>query len=283
MIAELWESFPRLLERNIDGLLETARPTPTKAFQLYKACQHEELWGGTFEDFRRRVEDFFARPRAQRRKSALDACLERPAPRAIFESFHLNFRSGAVSEGALRDLVTWAHHLIRVGYKTTSAVISIEVLGQTMKRLVTPGPLDKAEGLEFEDFCVAWKKTVFRLLGNRHDDELEAIVRELRWLNEQLIEAERHARERSVPTIYLTQTEIDWTLAVRAAAEAYLPLPRFPLSRGPQKQRLVELERACSLYGIVQATRLPELLKHRENIRATILARCDGLLRDKAA
>lgn len=283
MIAELWESFPRLLERNIDGLMETALPRPTKAFQLYKACQREELWGGTFEDFRRKIEDFFSRPRAQRPKSALDACLDRPAPRAVFEEFHLNFHSAAVNEGALRDLVSWAHHLMRVGYKTTSAVISIDVIGQTMKRLVNPGPLDKAENLGFEDFCAAWKKTVFRLLGNRHDAELEGIVRELRWLNEQLIEAERHARERSVPTIYLTQTEIDWTLAVRAAATAYGPLPRFPLSRGPQKQRLIELERACSLYGIVQATRLPELLRHRENIRTTILARCEALLRDKAA
>lgn len=258
-------------------------PSPTKSFQLYKACQNEDLWSGNFEDFRRKIEDYFAKPRSQRKKAMLDHQFDRPLPRNIFETFHLNFRTAVVNEEAVRNLVSWAHNLIRVGYKTSSAVISRDVLGQTMDRVIHPLPMEKSENIDFEDFCGAWQKTVFRLFGKKHDAELEAIVKELRFLNQQLQEAERHARERSIPTIYLTQTEIDWTLAVRKAALEYQPIPKFPLSRGPQKQRLMELERAGSLYNIVQTTRLPELLKHRENIRTTILDRCDGLLRDKAA
>lgn len=284
MIAELWDSFPRLLEQNIDALMDEAEPNPAKAFQLYKACQREDLWRGSFDDFSKALGVYYSKPRTQRRKSDFDAFLDRPMDRAVHETFHLNFRNATVRPGAVHGLATWAHNLIRVGYKTTSSVMSVDVLKKTLLRLTNPAPADKAEDLRFDDFCEAWKKTVFGLFGRRHDGELNGILNELRWLNTQIAETESAVTEKKFyPTIYLTQTEIDWTLAVREAAFHYLPAPKFPLSRGPRKQRLMDLERAASLYNIVQTTRLPELMKHRDRIRATILDRCDGLIREKAA
>lgn len=280
----MWETFPRQLEQNINGLLDSAEPNSAKAFQLYKTCKNEDLWRDSFEEFAKRLGDFYARPRPQRRKSDFDAFLDRPMDRVVYEGFHLNFRTALVNGKSVHEIASWAHHLIRVGAKTTSAVISVDVLHRTLIRIVNPPLFEKAENIEFEDFCRAWSKTVFTLYGRRHDPELNSLLRELRWLHKQILESETATRDRELyPTIYLTQTEIDWTLAVRAAAETYAVVPKFPLSRGPQKQRLIDLERASLLYNLVQTTRLPELLRHRENIRATILAQCDGLIREKAA
>ena len=59
MISELWNRFPRLLENNINGLLEGARPTRMKAFHLYKTCKSDGLWKESFEEFSTHLEEFF--------------------------------------------------------------------------------------------------------------------------------------------------------------------------------------------------------------------------------
>jgi len=255
-----------------------------KSFHLYKTCQTEKLWQGTFEKFASELRDFFALPKSERKKSLLDSMMDRPMDRDVFEQFHLTFRTALVSNKSLLDIASWAHHLVRVGYKTNSVVISEDIFTKTLNYITNPPHFEKDHDIDFEDFCGAWKKTVAKVFGKRYDSELNAILRELSWLNAQLGEADREAKEKGfLPTIYLTQTEIDWTQAVYSAALDYKALPKFPLSRGPQKQRLMELQRAMDLYRIVQSATHPELLKHRENIRATILERCEGLLRDRAS
>jgi len=284
MITELWNAFPRLLVQRINGLLEEAEPNSIKAFHLYKTCQTENLWLGTFEKFSSQLRDFFALPKHERKKSALDRLMERPMGMDVFGEFHLTFRTALVSNKSLLDIASWAHHLVRVGYKTNSVVISEDVFTKTLNYITNPPHFEKDHDIEFEDFCEAWKKTVYRVFGKKYDSELNAILRELRWLNSQTREVDQEAKENGFfPTIYLTQTEIDWTTAVHKAAFEYEAIPKFPLSRGPQKQRLIELQRAINLYRIVQTASHPELLKHRENIRATILERCASLLRDRAA
>lgn len=284
MINELWNAFPRLLVQKINALLEEAEPNALKTFHLYKTCQRENLWQGTFDKFAVQLRDFFALPKAERRKSTFDRVLDRPMGMAVFEDFHLTFRTALVNNKNLLEIASWSHHLLRVGYKTSCPVIAEEVLTRTLHAITNPAHFEKDENIEFEDFCDSWKKTVYKIFGKKYDAEMEALLKELRWLNAQIRENEVPTRENGFfPTIYLTQTEIDWTLAVRKAAVEFGPIPKFPLSRGPQKQRLCELERVINLYKIVQNTRIPELLKHRDNIRATILDRCDGLLRDKAS
>lgn len=284
MIKELWNSFPRLMEEKINALLDEAEPSPAKAFQLYKTCQSEDLWSESFEKFNSLLRDFFALPKTQRRKSSLDQFLERPMNSSVFEDFHLNFRNAVVDRGSLLHLSSWAHNLIRVSKKTETVVISTDVLTRTLNYITAPPLFEKAEKIEFEDFLSGWQKIVFNLFGKKHDAEFTAIVSELRWMNTQLKEAEKNPRENAFyPTIYLTQTEIDWTMAVHQAVEQNTPVPKFPLSRGPQKQRLIDLERAISLYKIVQTTKLTDFIKHRENIRTTILDRCESILRERAS
>lgn len=284
MINELWSAFPRLLVQKINALLDEAEPSPMKAFQLYKTCQYENLWQDTFEKFSKQLESFFAIPKADRRKSHLDRFLDRPLGSELYADFHLTFRSALVSNRSIIDIASWAHHLCRVGYKTNSAVISEDVFTKTLNYITHPPHFEKERDIEFEDFCAAWKKTVSNMFGKAYDPEFNKILAEVYWLNSQLQEAEKAPQENGFfPTIYLTQTEIDWTLAVRKAAFENTEIPKFPLSRGPQKERLRDLERTIHLYRIVQNSRLPEFVKHRDNIRSTILDRCDSLLREKAA
>lgn len=283
MVKELWSVFPRLIEQRINSLLDEAEPNAMKAFHLYKTCQSESLWSDSFESFSEVLRSFFSRPRRDRSKSDLDRLLNRPVPSLVYEGFHLTFHSARVDNRSLLNIAGWAHHLMRVTYKSTCAVISEDVLTRTLQSLTSPSAHEKGENIEFEDFCRAWKKVVFRLFGRKYDDEFEKILQELHWLNTQLKRSdEEAARVPVIPGIYLTQTEIDWTADVHKAVSLNEAAPDFPLSRGPQKMRLIELERAINLYKIVQTSRFPEFVKHRENIRATILDRCERLLRECA-
>ncbi|WP_413581022.1 hypothetical protein [Bdellovibrio sp. HCB288] len=285
MIQDLWHTFPRTLVERINSLLDEAEPSPAKAFQLYKSCQSENLWSDTFEKFQKKLNLFYQLPKHDRKKSAMDKVLDAPMSSVTFEEFHLNFRNGLVDNRSLTSLASWTHHLLRVGGKYTSLVIAEDVITKTLNYITHPPLFEKSSNIDFDDFCEAWKKTVFKLYGRNHDAEMTRIVGELRMLSAQLTQEESEHRDRPllIPGIYLTQTEIDWTMAVMEAAEENLEMPKYPLSRGPQKPRLIELLRVVQLFKIVQNTKLPEFVQHRERIRATILDRCQRLLADKAS
>lgn len=282
MIKELWRSFPRLLEQKINALLDEAEPTAAKAFQLYKTCQRENLWDGSFESFQKGLDRFFQTSKDHRSKGHMDAFLQRPMSAVTYEEFDLNFRNGHVNNMAVLDIASWAHHLMRVSTKSNSLVISEDVLTKALQYITHPPLFEKAKDILFEDFCAAWKGTVFKLFGKKLDSELNTIIKELEWFNSQLKMEGLVSHEHFVPSIYLTQTEIDWVSDVKRAVQYDETIPRFPLSRGAEKQRLMDLERTISLYKIVQTTKNPDFLKHKDNIRTTILDRCEGLLRECA-
>ncbi|RYZ66197.1 MAG: hypothetical protein EOP05_19485, partial [Proteobacteria bacterium] len=205
MILEMWGQFPKLLEQNINGLLDQAYPNPTKAFQLYKSCKMEELWSENFAKFSAALEDYFGKPRQLRKKSDIDRFLDRPMDSEVFKSFHLTFRTGLVAEEALQNVASWAHNLMRISLKTSTTIISLDVLTKTLQALTTPAPYEKEINFEFEDFCVSWKRTVGKLYGSQHDHELRGVLRELRELKAQIERDETKPITVVTPTIYLTQ------------------------------------------------------------------------------
>lgn len=283
MIKELWNSFPHLLEEKINALLDHAEPSTRKAFQLYKACQREDLWSGTFEDFSERLNQYFSLSKRDRTKSEIDKFLERPVPTDVYAYFQLDFHSALVDNKALNEIASWSHHLMRISLKTNSSVISTDILSRTLQYITNPPLFEKAKNIVFEDFCDAWKKIVFKIFGKQYDAEFSKIISELKWLRAQELEERNSSGStKFVPTIYLTQTEITWTEEVKKAVENNSPIPKFPLSRGPDKQRLMDLDRTISLYRIVQTTQLPELLEQREKIRTTLLDRCNRILQECA-
>lgn len=283
MLDEAKHLFPQLLEQKINALLDFAEPSPQKAFQLYKSCKNEELWTESFEKFAQHLNSFFAISQSDRRKSDVDAFLDRPLSSEIFEQFHLNFHNAIVDQRSVLNIANWAHNLLRVQYKTNCQIISQDVLTKALQYITHPPLFEKSLDIKFEDFCSAWKKTVFKLFGKKYDAEFNHLISELRWLDAQLKTEKMAPHEPSFsPTIYLTQTEIEWTEAVLSAVSTNSPVPKFPLSRGPSKRRLIDLERTIRLYQIVQNTKLPEFIKHRDSIRSTILSRCESLLRERA-
>lgn len=280
MKQEEWKLFPQTLVQKINNLLDVAMPSPTKAFHLYKSCQRENLYKESYQKFSEHLEDFFSQPRIERAKSYFDSFLDRPMNRHIYEEFQLNFRTATIDQRELWRTAEWANRSMSINCNTDCVVVSSDVLARTLENITNPPPYEKEQDIEFEDFCIAWKKIVFTLFGKQYDSEMQQILKEIRWLNAEAKKAQEPPA--FVPSIYLTQTEIDWTEAVLKCATSYHEIPDFPLSRGAQKIKLMELERAVNLYNIVQNTSLPELLKHRENIRATILDKCDWLLKEKA-
>ncbi len=281
MLAKLWESFPRLLEQNINGLLDHAGPNMHKAYFIYKACKREDLWDGDYHDFEIKIQNYYRRTKTDRRKAHLDNFLKRPMDHDVYEVFHLDFRSAEISDQEVMQLADWTHNMLRIGKKTDSPVISKSILLKTLQRITNPGPGEKAYDIKFEDFTEAWKKSVFQEFGQKHQNLMGKIVNDLQLMNERL--KLQDSMKPKVQLEALDSDDIDWLLALREAAFNYEPAPMGPEN---PKASLQEVVRLVSLYKIVQSTRLGELRAHREKIRLSLMDRCDHLLRiycDRAA
>ncbi|MEK6627497.1 MAG: hypothetical protein AABY53_02635 [Bdellovibrionota bacterium] len=283
-MQEAWTLFPHLIEQKINGLLEQAEPNNTKAYQLYKACKNEQLWRNSFELFNVHLGDYYSVPKSNRAKSYFDNFLDRPMSRVIYDSFSLNFRTAQVSSMDLLSIADWSHNMIKNNCSTDSAVVSIDVFTRTLHFITSPPAYEKDQDIEFEDFCIAWKKIVFTLFGNRLDIEFEEILKEVRWLNKQRKMTElNYKNKHHSPHIYLTQTEIDWTSSVQVAAFENESAPKFPLSRGPDKEKLIHLERTVRLYNIISTSTRTEALEHQDKVRNTLLDQCSWLLKNQAS
>jgi hypothetical protein len=280
MINELWGSFPRLLEQNVNGLLETAVPNQTKAFQLYKTCKSEDLWRENFESFSKMLAALYAKPRAARRKGHIDQLLDRPMDAHLYQNFHINFKTASVDERAVTDLASWAHNLIRVSKKSVSAVFSVAVMTETLRAVVNPGPLDKADNIEFDDICEKWKKVVERNFSAGETRELNVLVTELQKINRDHYDLEEVSGLHPLPLLGITPPELDWIKLVRLAALAHAKIPKPPPSQGLRKQSLNELDRVIQLYELVLVTQIDQLMKHRSSTRLTLIDRCDTLIAD---
>jgi hypothetical protein len=284
MIDVLWNTFPRLLEENVNGLLDEAPPTALKAFQLFKTCQNEGLWEESLENFSRHLSHFYARPRADRRKSDFDLVLRTPMPHDVYSRFHLDFRTAAVSEHSLSHLASWAHHVIRVAKKTTAAFASLEIMTKTMKSLVQPAPHSRADRLDFEDFTHAWQKTVFKSCGSENKTEFSNLLAELHFMNAELKRNDRVLNETALrPILQLSPVEIDWIHVIQKSALLGREIPAAALHQDFSKKSLKDLERVVTLYSVSQTSRLPEIVANRDRIRETLLARCEALLNGQAA
>jgi hypothetical protein len=283
MISELWSAFPHLMVEKINGLLDEAEPTPARAYQIFKECQSENLWSDGYEKFTQALQSFYSQSRVERKKSFFDRYLDRPMGMETYEKFHLTFRSALVSQKTLLDIASWAHHLTRVGFKTTCPVASEDVFTKTLQYITNPPHFEKDENINFEDFCEAWIKVVTKIYGKTYEAEFNHLLRETRWHSQQVQAIEVAASENPfIATIYLTQTEIDWVTAVYKTAAESMPVPKFPLSRGPQKQRLIELNSTMGLYKLVQSSIEPAFVNHRKMLRGKILEQCLSLLRECA-
>lgn len=273
-------SFPRHFENRIQALLDHAEPRTIKAFHLYKTCQRAENYKEDFEKFQQVLLTFFTKPQYDRKKSDLDQYLLKPLANVDFDEFHLTFHNAAINGLSLQELSNWTYNLMRVGLKFQTAILSQDMIHRSLHRLTNPMRHEKGEHITFRDFYQAWGTTVKSHYGDLHSADLNHIINELKWLETQEKEAEetRALHRNSRVLIYLTQTEIYWVQDVLRAVEFETVLPKYPLSRGPSKAKLCDLERTAKLYKIVQTTKLPELLLHKEKIKNTLIAQCEDLL-----
>ena len=139
MLQETWNTFPLQVVQKINGLLDQAQPNSLKAFQIYKMCQAESLWDKSFSEFSFLLESFYQIPLADRTKSQMDQFLNRPMDCVSFESVHLTFRTADIRQSEIRDIASWAHHMLRLHYEKNSVVASVETLSKTIFDITHPG------------------------------------------------------------------------------------------------------------------------------------------------
>lgn len=284
MMEEAWSMFPRNMEQKINSLLDQAEPNTLKSFQLYKTCKSENLWRNSFELFQIHLSDYYSQAKQNRAKSYFDQFLDRPLSRAIFDEFELNFRTAKIEQTNLHEIAEWAHVLLKKNIVSNCMVISVDIIMKTLQYITAPPPYEKTSDIEFEDFCIAWKKTVFSLFGKEYDQEFQKILTELRWINRQLKESAQSNHQGIISNkIYLTQTEIDWIISVQSSAFNEESISHFPLSRGPDKERLINLQRTIVLFNMILSSEKASLIVHKDNVKHTILHHCSNLLKDKAS
>lgn len=281
MIQDAWNSFPQQLTQKINGLLDDAEPNQTKAFQLFKQCQTENLWHGSFEMFSEHLTDFFKVVKSERNKSDFDRYLLRPMDFNSFDNFDLTFRSAEIAAGSVRDIASWAHHMLRLHYKNDLNVFSIEVLNQTIYDLTHPAFFEKDHDIEFEDFCISWQQSCQKLFGKQNEFLQQQVLLELRNLQQQQTNKLQKTAINTQAAIYLTQTEIFWVESIEKAVLLSEKLPRYPLTKGPEKTQLIELLKCTTLFEIAFSSELPKLVGHRQAIQETVLSRCRWLLENK--
>jgi len=279
MLQETWNTFPRQIVQKINGLLDQAQPNSLKAFHIYKMCKNENLWDKSYSEFSFLLEGFYQTHPAERSKSQVDQFLNRPIDWRSFESLKLSFRTADIGPGEIRDIASWAHHMLRLHYEETSPISSVESLSKAVYDLTHPEFNGKDEHIDFEDFCEAWKNAVDKLYGKKFEDEHKLVLSELRTLN---LLMERRALElpsRSLlDRIYLTQTEITWVERTLEAVTNGTSMPRYPLSKGPTKTELVDLLKWLTLWEISKAAKVPAIQQKVEKLRFCIQKQCDELL-----
>lgn len=279
MLQETWNTFPRQIVQKINGLLDQAMPTRLKAFHIYKMCKTENLWDKSFSEFSFLLDGFFQNHPAERSKSQIDQFLNRPMDWRSFESVSLTFRTAEISPVEIRDIASWAHHMLRLHYEKTSPISSVDTLSKTISDLTHPGLGGKDQNIDFEDFCDAWKNAADKLYGKKFEAEHQLVLSELRNLNRVLeTRAVGFPCRNLLERIYLTQTEIDWVERSRDAVIKGVKMPRYPLSKGPQKPRLIDLLKWLTLWEISKTAKVPAVQDKVEKLRICIQNECDDLL-----
>ena len=275
MMQEVWKLFPKILEQKINALLDEAEPNSLKAFQIYKTCQSENLWCSDFTKFSMCLSEFYAIPKSERTKGKFDIFLDRPMHNSIFSQFILNFRTCSVDRIKLDSLSSWAHNLMRINLKTNSIIISKDIINRTLKLITNPPQFEKTQDIEFDDFCKAWKRIVLFLFGKKYEAEMHQILLILKELQDQRKLSEKQPK--FIPLLFLTQTEIDWCHAVHKAANRSTAMPKFPLSRGPEKEKLVELYKIVQLYSYAIGSDDQKLRDYQDRIRTTLIYACEEI------
>lgn len=279
MLKEVWSSFPQQIVQKINGLLDQAQPNSLKAYQIFKMCQSEALWDKSYSEFSFLLETFYQVPRGERTKSQMDQFLNRPMDFSCFESVHLGFRTAEIGQSEIRDIASWAHNMLRLHYEKTSSVATVECLSKTIFELTHPGFDEKDQDIDFEDFCLAWTKTVGSLYGQQFATEHQAMLTELRQLDRALkARVAQLPRPAILDRIYLTQTEIDWVQRSLQAVTAGAGVPRYPLSKGPSKIQLIDLLKWLMLWDVAKSAQAPALQDKAEKLRRYIQGECDWLL-----
>lgn len=278
MLQETWNTFPRQIVQKINGLLDQAQPTALKAFHIYKMCKNENLWDKSFSEFRFLLEGFYYTHPAERSKSQMDQFLNRPMDWRSFESINLTFRTAEIHASEIRDIASWAHHMLRLHYEKTSPISSMDTLSKTIFDLTHPGLGEKDQNIDFEDFCAAWKKAADKLYGKKYEVEHQLVLSELRNLNHIQESRALELSRRMVDRIYLTQTEITWVEGSLEAVTAGSSRPRYPLSKGPTKARLINLLKWLTLWEISKDVKTPAIQDKVEKLRSHIQSECEDLL-----
>lgn len=279
MLQETWNAFPRQIVQRINGLLDQAQPNRLKAFHIYKMCKEENLWDKSFSEFSFLLEGFYHTHPAERSKSQIDQFLNRPMDWRSFESVNLTFHTAEIHLTEVRDVASWAHHMLRLHYERTSPIASIDTLGKAIYDLTHPSYGDKDQNIDFEDFCNAWKEAADKLFGKKFEVEHQQVLAELRQLNHvQETQALELPRRSVLDRIYLTQTEINWVERSLEAVVKGLSMPRYPLSKGPTKNELIDLLKWLTLWEISKTVKATAIQDKVEKLRYRLQQECEYLL-----
>jgi hypothetical protein len=216
------------------ALQKSAMPNRCKANQLFRLIQ-AEVPGLPRSVIELKIANFYKIPFNRRTEVIFYQTFKvKPYPWLLNE-FFLDLRKSTISETRVMKSAVYLQHLITTHIPAPTELIDPRLMHILVHRLVHPRWDESATCIELRDVITKWKQISFYKWGNRHDSYFEQLEKAMR--GELTIEGAPEslpANQKAMPTVSLTQTEINWIREILSKLAKTKVLPKYPLSAGPK-------------------------------------------------
>jgi hypothetical protein len=232
-----WTKLSRSIESHFSNYIKLGVPSSEKAYQLAKLVQFEN--GVAISKAVKLVAGYYQIPYRDRADSRFQAHFGISPYPWLIDQFVLNLKNIQTNETLIRKAATDTLFFLRGLESNPPEEINTEavILHSFFHALKKCWSSNSSLGLS--DFLSSWQWHVFRKYGEKYEWYFTKIFEDLK-----AIELDKEIPPTEPRNQYLlTQTEIDWLQTLQFELEINLPFSRFPLSTGPKKPALIELER----------------------------------------
>ncbi|MGZ3769335.1 MAG: hypothetical protein ACXVCP_08405 [Bdellovibrio sp.] len=252
------------LEFRLSQLLKGAGPSYLKSFQLYKRSMQEEIFFDSYEIYCERLFRFYTMPDKLRSPRTLGSILKGHITDSFYNEFILDFGNSSLDGKKILQIKEWCATRIPLMKAIPGPATHREIIYNSIESLLKYGARQRSYFLEWMEFIDIWEHECFKQYGSRLDHHFKALKQlkiDQTWNLKS--DVDKDMATKRISTHQFTQTEIDWLLSLENSLTSKTTLPAYPLSRGPSKKDLVELN---NLVRSVSHSAVTDLNIYRDQI-----------------
>jgi hypothetical protein len=232
-----WTKINSSLQNHFSNYIHLGNPNLIKRYQLAKLiCYEKDV---SIEMAINQVASFYQIPYRDRTDSRFHQHFSIIPYPWLVEQFLLNFKTIQQNETLIQRAVADVKFYFQQLEQTPPPELAHEsiLLQSAFHALKKCWSSESSLGLF--DFLKSWKRQSFLNYGEKYEWYFEILFEEI----EKTKLEDVTLTEIKKKTISLTQTEIDWLRSIKLELENKIHFSTFPLSTGPKKAVLIEIER----------------------------------------